>query len=133
MSDIAHTEGPWEIVPQHGAGQVLIAHPFDTGKQMAPRGLRIIGFVMHRGNSLAEDDANARLIASAPDMKAEIERLRASKAALILALFACKHGAEYPDELGDIIDAALTNAKAAGMKPVASYPNAFPKTDAKEG
>jgi hypothetical protein len=30
----------------------------------------------------------------------EIERLRA-------ALLECKYGAEYPDELGDIIDAAL--------------------------
>lgn len=31
----------------------------------------------------------------------EIKRLRA-------ALLECKHGAEYPDELGDIIDAALS-------------------------
>lgn len=38
--------------------------------------------------------ANARLCGAAPEMYA--------------ALKAVKHGAEYPDELGDIIDAALS-------------------------
>lgn len=35
------------------------------------------------------------------------KRLMAENAKLRAALLECKHGAEYPDELGDIIDDAL--------------------------
>lgn len=115
-------------------------------------------------------EADARLIAAAPDMKAEIERLRASNAELELKIHATEQEAlqeiakrdvsnaelvgaltfflqsfnssarrqdgilvaSICEDVADKARAALTNAKAAGMKPVASYPNAFPKTNAKE-
>jgi hypothetical protein len=67
-----HTPGPWEIIPQHGAGP-MIAHPFETGNQMNPRGLRLVCHVLARGNSLAQDDANARLITAAPDLLAALQ------------------------------------------------------------
>lgn len=69
-----HTKGPWAIVPQ-SAGGPMIAHPFDTGKQMNPRGLRLICHVLTRGNSIAEDDANARLIAASPDLLEALQRI----------------------------------------------------------
>lgn len=60
-----HTPGPWEIVLQSGAGP-MIAHRFDTGKQMNPTGLRLIAHMLERGNTFLEDRANAQLIANAP-------------------------------------------------------------------
>jgi hypothetical protein len=61
------TEGPWEEIPQHGAGP-MIARRFDTGNQMNPTGLRLICHVMQRRDSLLTDEANAHLIAAAPDL-----------------------------------------------------------------
>ena len=48
-----------------------------------------------------------------------INRLIADRDALVKALEAVKHGAEYPDELGDMIDAALalvSEQQADGQK-----------------
>ena len=61
------TTGPWVIVPQDD-GSAMVAHEYDTGKQMNPKGLRLISHVLVRGNSLRQDEANARLIAAAPEM-----------------------------------------------------------------
>jgi hypothetical protein len=72
MSTIKHTPGPWVQVPQTNGG-TLIAHPFETGKQMSPRGLRVICFTMDRASSLFEDEANARLIAAAPGLLEALE------------------------------------------------------------
>jgi hypothetical protein len=66
MSAAKHTKGPWSQVPQTN-GSTLIAHEFETGKQMNPN-LRLVCFTMARGNSLPENEANARLIAAAPDL-----------------------------------------------------------------
>ncbi len=63
----AHTAGPWTLVAQSD-GSAMIAREFATGKQMNPKGLRLIAHVLARGNSLAEDEANARLIAAAPEL-----------------------------------------------------------------
>lgn len=65
----AHTPAPWAIVPQTN-GTSLIAREYATGKQMNPKGLRLVAFTMTRGDSLAEDEANARLISAAPDLLA---------------------------------------------------------------
>ena len=51
----------------------MIAHPYETGNQIRPKGLRLIGHVLARGNSLTQDEANARLIAAAPDLLAALE------------------------------------------------------------
>lgn len=64
---MSHTPGPWKEIPQNGAGP-MIAHEFETGKQMNPVGLRLICHVLQRGNSLEQDRANARLLAAAPDL-----------------------------------------------------------------
>jgi hypothetical protein len=77
------TQGPWEEIPQHGAGPI-IAHPYETGSQMNPRGLRLVCHVLARGNSLKQDEANARFIASTrtlvPQLCDEVERLMAAVA-----------------------------------------------------
>lgn len=39
------------------------------------------------------------------------ERVRDAAPDLLAALLAVKHGAEYPDELGDIIDVAIAKAQ----------------------
>ena len=63
---MTHTEGPWSILPQNGAGPMIV-HEFETGNQMNPTGYRMICNMLQRGNSLEQDKANARLIAAAPD------------------------------------------------------------------
>ena len=67
-----HTAGPWTEVPQDGAGP-MIAHRFETGKQMNPTGLRLICHMLERRASFSEDQANARLIAAAPELLAALE------------------------------------------------------------
>lgn len=81
--DRERTQGDWTRVPQNQGGD-LIAHPFETGNQMNPKGLRLIAFMMLRGNSIKEDEANADFIISAPELAeqlrlavAEVERLEA--------------------------------------------------------
>jgi hypothetical protein len=74
----AATAGPWIRVPQRGTGD-MIAREYDTGKQMSPRGLRLICSMLMRGNSRKQDQANSEFIANAradiPDLLNEIERL----------------------------------------------------------
>lgn len=65
----AHTPGPWVAVPQSD-GSAMVAHECATGKQLNPKGLRLVAHVMARGKSLLEDEANARLIAAAPELLA---------------------------------------------------------------
>lgn len=67
MSAANHTPGIWERVPQSQGGD-LIAHRFETGNQMNPMGLRLVCFMVARGNSLKEDEANANLSTAAPDL-----------------------------------------------------------------
>lgn len=54
-------------MPQTQGGD-CIAREFDTGQQMNPKGLRIIAFMMSRGNSLVEDESNANIVAAAPEL-----------------------------------------------------------------
>ena len=65
------TPGPWADIPQNGAGP-MIAHKFETGNQINPTGLRLICHMLQRGNSLEQDEANARLIAAAPELYAAL-------------------------------------------------------------
>lgn len=69
---MTHTPSPWILVPQNGAGP-MIAHPFETGNQMNPTGLRLIAHMLQRRDSLTEDQANARLIAAAPELLAALK------------------------------------------------------------
>jgi hypothetical protein len=98
-SKTAHTPGPWTIVPQSGAGP-MIAHPYETGNQLNPHGLRLVCHVLARYNSLEQDNSNARLIAAAPDL---LQSLKLCVARL----------EEYQDAEGGI---ALEFARAAITK-----------------
>lgn len=75
------TSGEWEIIPQTNGQGPLIARRFETGLQMNPTGLRLVGFTLERKNSLAEDRANAAFIAHAredvPDLLNYIAELEA--------------------------------------------------------
>ena len=66
------TPGPWAQVPQSN-GSVMIARRYETGKQLNPHGLRLVCNVLVRGSSMSEDDANAHLIAAAPEMYEAVE------------------------------------------------------------
>ena len=74
MSDVKHTPLPWSIVPQND-GSAMIAHEYQTGKQMNPKGLRLIAHVLARGNSLQMDEANAAVIVAAVNAYAALEKL----------------------------------------------------------
>lgn len=70
------TVEPWECVPQTD-GSSFIAHPYETGKQINPKGLRLIAHIMMRGNSLKENEASAAFIAAARNaIPALVEVLR---------------------------------------------------------
>lgn len=65
------TPGPWAAVP-HDPGELRLKRRFwQIGQEHEPN--KGVGF------AFGEDDANARLIASAPDLLAEVERLRAER------------------------------------------------------
>lgn len=67
MSKMKFTPGPWTLLPQNGAGPMLV-HEYETGNQMNPTGYRLIAHMLQRGNSLEEDRANHRLCAAVTDM-----------------------------------------------------------------
>lgn len=69
----AYTPGPWTPIPQNN-GSVIIAHEYETGQQMKPKGLRLVCHAFAWGNSLKEDEANACLISAAPEL---LEALKA--------------------------------------------------------
>lgn len=62
--DTAHTPTPWELVPQNGGGPIIVRR-IETGSQMAPTKLRLIAQCFERGNSFAEDKANAEFLVRA--------------------------------------------------------------------
>lgn len=72
-----HTPGPWAIRRGHSIVEIITA-----------AGLRIAQTAgdNYWSNFSSEADANARLIAAAPDLLAERDRLRASDAELVAAL-----------------------------------------------
>jgi hypothetical protein len=73
-SETKHTEGPWTLLPQNGAGPMLV-HEYETGNQMNPTGYRLIAHMLQRGNSLEQDRANHNLCAAAPEMLAALKRI----------------------------------------------------------
>lgn len=70
--------------------------------------LRSLGF---GGNELGHEAADAM-----GDLTKENAQLRA-------VLLECKHGAEYPDQLGDMIDAALSSPNATERSNDTNEPN----------
>lgn len=68
------TKGPWYVIPQSN-GSAMIAREYETGKQLNPKGLRLIANSLARGDSLTEDEANARLIAAAPELLGALQAM----------------------------------------------------------
>lgn len=80
QTKVTHTPTPWILVPQ-GDGSSMLAREFETGKQMNPKGLRLVSHVFARGNSLAEDEANAAYIVLAVNCHEELlEKLKMATA-----------------------------------------------------
>jgi hypothetical protein len=96
-------------VPQTQGGD-LIAHQYETGNQMNPKGLRLVAFMMVRGKSLAEDEDNAKLIAAAPDL------LEACFQARRINAIAAAEGYLHPEKWGDELFAAQATLSAAIAK-----------------
>jgi len=105
MSAHKHTPGEWEIIPQNG-GSPIIGRRFNTGNQMNPIGIRLVCQVFARGNSIQEDDANARLIAAAPTMYS----------ALLDAIKAIDGDFAFESERHDALMASAINMRAAIAK-----------------
>lgn len=102
-----HTPGQWEIIPQSIGGSI-IAHPFETSQQLNPTGLRLICQMWQRGSSLAEDQANASLIAAAPEL---LEALKEARR-YVVGAYECA----FPDDSENAavlvdIDAAIAKAE----------------------
>lgn len=91
MSDAKHTPGPWDV----DEGDFSI-YRLETGEQLAE---------MFGHQTPDEVEANARLMARAPDMLDEITRLRADLAAMRELLKEAQF--ECPWGLRSRIDAAL--------------------------
>jgi hypothetical protein len=96
-----HTPGTWDLIApdehhgwyvEDGLGRSICDLYYLNGHTV----------IDHDPGGHGETEANARLIAAAPD--------------LLAALKAVKHGAEYEDELGDVIEAALSKAEASDVR-----------------
>lgn len=82
---------PWVAAQPEGSNGFWY---IDEARDLSPCGH--IATVWSSGSSATAGEIAARLIAAAPE--------------LLAALKACKQGAEYCDELGEIIDAAIAKA-----------------------
>lgn len=95
---IKHTQGTWTV---HEAGRIGKDGPAPAYIEVrAGEHATVCTLFPHAGvggAGVPTSRANAHLIAAAPD--------------LLEALKQCKTGAEYQDELGDIIDAAISKAE----------------------
>lgn len=106
---VQHTPGPW-TAKKHNSGSVEITHESQERHSL-------VAVLPGSGLQQGSIDENARLIASAPDILAERDRLRALNAELLAALVQCEDllseladgGAENPEL--EIARAAIAKAK----------------------
>ena len=99
-----HTPGPWTTYTTKTSHVVMAAHRMDG---------TTIANVRYKGQV---DEANAALIAAAPETAAERDRLRESNEVILKALGGfVEYFADDEDELGEIYaDARAALAAAAG-------------------
>ena len=110
MTQGKHTPGPWapvlyETDGKHwdrGSVRVMRGEYFGRAVQ-ARAGLKVVAMVPH---CHADDDADARLIAAAPDMLEALRGLRMAAGKLPADLKAC------PEMIGCLIEADAAIAKA---------------------
>lgn len=111
-----HTEGPW-LIYDGGTGFAISVGRLVTGPNGGIAGYPVCSMAMaHR--ETATGNANARLIAAAPTLLAEVKRLREANADLIAALrqvsdlLPFAHGAADLRALQSIANAAIAKAGA---------------------
>jgi hypothetical protein len=77
MKTDTHTQGPWHVGAGNGEGSIFA----DDGRTRLEIGGTTLYSIAQitRGWNEAEDEANARLIAAAPEMLAALEELLADK------------------------------------------------------
>ncbi len=77
------TKGDWKDIPQSN-GSSMIAVEFETGKQMNPKGLRLIANTLARKDSLHEDQSNTDFISLSGtiDLRSILTRMEKMEAAL---------------------------------------------------
>jgi len=107
MSESKHTPGPWRVDEDSRPGMAWNRHIY------GPEGLAICFMAHSDGKAVERDEANAALIASAPTLAAEVERL---KACLFQMQEAAKDLARQLDDarrkvVPDPPDAALSQQK----------------------
>lgn len=92
-----HTPGPWNCMRASAAGREIIT------SEVSPVDVCVLS---HFNKSAAEIDANARLIAAAPDLLEALENL--------LCLYKMGKPNHFGDNLQPVIDAKAAIAKATG-------------------
>lgn len=105
-----NTPLPWVLVPQ-GDGSSMLAREFETGKQMNPKGFRLIAHILVRGNSLPENEANAAFIKRAVNAHEELVGLLYVCQGFTQGLALDKH--EGAQILHKAITQAIAKAEAA--------------------
>lgn len=83
MTHSQHTPGPWKVEEPllRGMTASIVHHDSDTGKMSAAH--YIVAHIDDVDGFAGSSQANARLIASAPDLAAEIERLKGANGELM--------------------------------------------------
>ena len=95
-----HTPGPWMIGTAGPNGCRTIGTT--DGLMVA-----VVAHSLNHADQYAQAVANARLIADAPDMRAEIERLTAERDEAIAAAAACRRRSESAGLFGSASAGAL--------------------------
>ncbi len=110
-----HTAGPWKATPLSVCKKTGYPDEWSIDGSERNRALPFALPSVRRSVAEVHGEANARLIASAPEMAARIERLEAVNAELVSALeYVARDPARKELRCGVMIEIlrALTNAKA---------------------
>jgi len=80
MSESKHTPGPWRVDEDTRPGMAWNRHIY------GPDGNAVCFMAHSDGKDVERDEANAALIARAPDLAAEVERLREQRTKLLIEI-----------------------------------------------
>lgn len=109
MSGAAHTPGGWQLA-DNDPTLIVTTHLFEDGN------CRVIADVCHPGNNAPEFEANARLIAAAPDLLTALQAVNKLIAEAAATGFNWQSG-DWPEKLFNSQQATSTAIeKATGAK-----------------